>query len=396
MLINLGTALIHSIILFQTYTGSMLVAINPYQVLPIYTNKQINDYRGKKINELPPHIFAISDNAFQEMKRDKSNQCIVISGESGAGKTESTKLILQYLAAISGKHSWIEQQIIEANPIMEAFGNAKTVRNDNSSRFGKFIEVRFTEAGTIQSAKIEQYLLEKSRIVSQNHDERNYHIFYSMLAGLSPEERKRLQLMEQSPASYHYLSQGGCFKLSGRNDAKDFADMRSAMKVLSFSPEEQWQIFNLLAAILHLGNLGFKATEVRNMEAAEVNDATNASRVSSLLGVTKEALSEALTQKTMLIHGEHVVTSLSKESALEGRDAFVKALYGNIFIHIVRRINETIDKNPVKNINTIGVLDIFGFENFDDNSFEQLCINYANENLQQFFVKHIFKVSLSL
>ncbi|XP_073820580.1 myosin-VIIa-like isoform X2 [Musca autumnalis] len=359
-----------------TYTGSMLVAINPYQVLPIYTNKEINEYRGKKINELPPHIFAISDNAFQEMQREKANQCIVISGESGAGKTESTKLILQYLAAISGKHSWIEQQIIEANPIMEAFGNAKT-------------------AGVIQGAKIEQYLLEKSRIVSQNHEERNYHIFYSMLAGLSQEERKRLHLQEQSPAKYHYLAQGGCFKLPGKSDAKDFADIRSAMNVLSFSPEEQWQIFNLLAAVLHLGNLGFKATEVRNMEAAEVNDPTNAARVSSLLGVTTEALCETLTQKTMIIHGEHVVTSLSKDSALEGRDAFVKALYGNIFVHIIKRINDTIDKNPVKNINTIGVLDIFGFENFEDNSFEQLCINYANENLQQFFVKHIFKMEQS-
>ncbi|XP_058975886.1 myosin-VIIa [Musca domestica] len=378
-----------------TYTGSMLVAINPYQVLPIYTNKEINEYRGKKINELPPHIFAISDNAFQEMRREKTNQCIVISGESGAGKTESTKLILQYLAAISGKHSWIEQQIIEANPIMEAFGNAKTVRNDNSSRFGKYIEVRFTEAGVIQGAKIEQYLLEKSRIVSQNHDERNYHIFYSMLAGLNPEERKRLHLQEQSPAKYHYLSQGGCYKLPGKNDAKDFSDIRSAMNVLSFSAEEQWQIFNLLAAVLHLGNLGFRATEIRNMEAAEVNDPDNAARVSSLLGVSTEILCETLTQKTMIIHGEHVVTSLSKDSALEGRDAFVKALYGHIFVHIIKRINDTIDKNPVKNINTIGVLDIFGFENFEDNSFEQLCINYANENLQQFFVKHIFKMEQS-
>ncbi|XP_075152273.1 myosin 28B1 [Haematobia irritans] len=378
-----------------TYTGSMLIAINPYQILPIYTNKEIQNYRGKKINELPPHIFAISDNAFQEMKREKANQCIVISGESGAGKTESTKLILQYLAAISGKHSWIEQQIIEANPIMEAFGNAKTVRNDNSSRFGKYIEIRFTEAGSIQGAKIEQYLLEKSRIVSQNHDERNYHIFYSMLAGLSPEERKRLHLLDQSASKYNYLSQGGCLKLQGKNDGKDFVDIRSAMNVLSFSPEEQWQIFNLLAAILHLGNLGFNATEIRNMEAAEVNDMTIAARVSSLLGVTKEALCETLTHKTILIHGEHVVTSLSKDASLEGRDAFVKSLYGNIFIYIINRINATIDKNPVKNINTIGVLDIFGFENFEDNSFEQLCINYANENLQQFFVKHIFKMEQS-
>ncbi|KAM7351605.1 myosin 28B1 [Cochliomyia hominivorax] len=375
-----------------TYTGSMLVAINPYQVLPIYTNKEITNYRGKKINDLPPHIFAISDNAFQEMNRDKANQCIVISGESGAGKTESTKLILQYLAAISGKHSWIEQQIIEANPIMEAFGNAKTVRNDNSSRFGKYIDIRFTEAGNIQGSKIEQYLLEKSRIVSQNQDERNYHIFYCMLAGLSSEERKRLELTETSPTKYHYLSQGGCTTLKGKNDMKDFADIRSAMQVLSFKPDEVWNIFTLLAAILHLGNLKFKATEVQNIETAEVNDNTNSNRISSLLGVTKEALSIALVQKTILVHGEQVVTPLSKESALEGRDAFVKSLYGSIFVRIVERINETIDKDSGKSMNSIGVLDIFGFENFTDNSFEQLCINYANENLQQFFVKHIFKM----
>lgn len=371
----------------------MLVAINPYQVLPIYTNKEITEYRGKKITDLPPHIFAISDNAFQEMKRDKANQCIVISGESGAGKTESTKLILQYLAAISGKHSWIEQQIIEANPIMEAFGNAKTVRNDNSSRFGKYIDIRFTDAGNIQGATIEQYLLEKSRIVSQNHDERNYHIFYCMLAGLTTDERKKLELTETSAAKYYYLSQGNCTTLKWKNDMKDFADIRSAMQVLSFTPEEIWHIFSLLAAILHLGNLNFKATEVQNMQSSVVNDATNAKRVSSLLGVSKDDLCTALVQKTILVHGEHVVTALSKESALEGRDAFAKALYGAIFVRIVQRINETIDKDPGKSMNSIGVLDIFGFENFTDNSFEQLCINYANENLQQFFVKHIFKVS---
>ncbi|XP_037958091.1 unconventional myosin-VIIa isoform X2 [Teleopsis dalmanni] len=375
-----------------TYTGSMLVAINPYQVLPIYTKREINLYRNKKINELPPHIFAISDNAFQEMKRDKANQCIVISGESGAGKTESTKLILQYLAAISGKHSWIEQQIIEANPIMEAFGNAKTVRNDNSSRFGKYIDIRFTAEGSIQSAKIEQYLLEKSRIVSQNRDERNYHIFYCMLAGLSKEERNKLELLETSPTKYFYLAQGGSGNLAGKNDAKDFIDMRAAMQVLSFKPEESWCIFSLLAAILHLGNMYFKAIVVQNMDAAEVDDELNLNRVAKLLGIKKDSLSAALTQRTIFVHGEHVVTSLSKETAIEGRDAFVKSLYGGIFIRIVQRINETINKQTGKFVNSIGVLDIFGFENFDNNSFEQLCINYANENLQQFFVKHIFKM----
>ncbi|EDW71197.1 myosin-VIIa [Drosophila virilis] len=375
-----------------TYTGSMLVAINPYQILPIYTHREIQLYRNKKLNELPPHIFAVSDNAFQRLQRLKEDQCVVISGESGAGKTESTKLILQYLAAISGKHSWIEQQIIEANPIMEAFGNAKTVRNDNSSRFGKYIDIRFTPAGAIQGARIQQYLLEKSRIVFQSREERNYHIFYCMLAGLSAAERERLQLQEQSPSQYHYLAQGGCFTLAGKQDAKDFADIRAAMKVLSFKQEEVWCLLSLMAAILHLGNLRFKATEVANLEAAEVDDPVNLQRVAQLLGLSAAPLNTALTQRTIYVHGEHVVTSLSKEAALEGRDAFVKSLYDGIFVRIVRRINETINKPPTEPVNSIGVLDIFGFENFDNNSFEQLCINYANENLQQFFVGHIFKM----
>ncbi|XP_052853141.1 myosin-VIIa isoform X3 [Drosophila gunungcola] len=378
--------------LIYTYTGSMLVAINPYQILPIYTNREIQLYRKKTLTELPPHIFAISDNAFQRLQRLKENQCVVISGESGAGKTESTKLILQYLAAISGKHSWIEQQIIEANPIMEAFGNAKTVRNDNSSRFGKYIEIRFTPEGAIQGARIQQYLLEKSRIVFQSREERNYHIFYCMLAGLSAPERERLKLQEQSPSQYHYLAQGGCFTLPGKGDAKDFADIRAAMKVLSFKPEEVWSILSLLAAILHLGNLRFTATEVANLEAAEIDDTPNLQRVAQLLGLPVPPLNAALTQRTIFVHGEHVTTSLSKEAALEGRDAFVKSLYDGIFVRIVRRINETINKQIDQPMNSIGVLDIFGFENFDNNSFEQLCINYANENLQQFFVGHIFKM----
>ncbi|UYV81013.1 MYO7A [Cordylochernes scorpioides] len=206
----------------KTYTGSILVAVNPYQILPIYTAEQIKLYKDRKIGELPPHIFAIGDNAYNNMKRYQQDQCVIISGESGAGKTESTKLILQYLAAISGQHSWIEQQILEANPILEAlsphtawqpshhavcsaFGNAKTIRNDNSSRFGKYIDIHFNKQGVIEGAKIEQYLLEKSRIVGQAPDERNYHIFYCMLAGMSREERMKLELHDAS--KHHYLTQ---------------------------------------------------------------------------------------------------------------------------------------------------------------------------------------------
>ncbi|XP_055683305.1 unconventional myosin-VIIa-like isoform X4 [Lutzomyia longipalpis] len=372
-----------------TYIGSMLVAINPYEILPIYTNNEVVFYRGKKLGDHPPHIFAIGDNAYQDMKKTKKDQCIVISGESGAGKTESTKLILQYLAAISEKHSWIEQQIIDANPILEAFGNAKTVRNDNSSRFGKYIDIHFDMNNVIGGAKIEQYLLEKSRIVHQNRGERNYHIFYSMLAGISKEEKKELELEDAS--KYHYLTSGGVTTCDGRNDANEFADIRAAMKVLSFTNDDISNIFRLLGAILHLGNLKYKAVVVQNLDTSEVNDPVNSSRVASLLGVQKSLLTDSLTRKTIIAQGERVVSSLSKEAAKNGRDAFAKAIYGKIFIKIVDEINKTLYTSEKRQY-SIGVLDIFGFENFEINSFEQLCINYANENLQQFFVKHIFKI----
>ncbi|XP_050087157.1 myosin-VIIa-like isoform X1 [Anopheles aquasalis] len=389
-------AILHNLIvryrqkLIYTYTGSMLVAINPYEILPIYTNTEINMYRDKKLTELPPHIFAIGDSAYQEMKREKRDQCIVISGESGAGKTESTKLILQYLAATSGRHSWIEQQIIESNPILEAFGNAKTVRNDNSSRFGKYIDVHFTGEGTIGGARIEQYLLEKSRIVRQNRGERNYHIFYSMLSGMTKEERKRLDLEDAS--KYNYLTSGQTLLCEGRSDSKEFADVKAAMKVLAFDEGEIQAILSLLAAILHLGNVKYKATVVQNIDAVEINDTLNVGRVAVLLGVSKALLLSALTRRTIIAQGERVVSQISKDQAIEARDAFVKAIYGKLFIMIVDKINKAIYKTERSGRLSIGVLDIFGFEQFEVNSFEQLCINYANENLQQFFVKHIFKM----
>lgn len=370
----------------------MLVAINPYEILPIYTNREIELYRNKKIGDAPPHIFAIGDSAFHEMKRDARDQCIVISGESGAGKTESTKLILQYLATTSGKHSWIEQQIIEANPILEAFGNAKTIRNDNSSRFGKYIDIHFSMSGAIEGAKIDQYLLEKSRIVGQSKGERNYHIFYSMLAGLSKEEKRRLELEEAS--KYQYLTGGDTLTCDGRSDAYEFAEVRSAMKVLTFSDDEVWEVLKLLAGVLHLGNLKFKATNLAHIDTCEVSDNVNASKIATLLGVPKSLLTDALVRKTIFAHGERVIQRLPKETALEARDAFVKSIYGRLFIWIVEKINNTIFKSKNTKLKiSIGVLDIFGFENFTINSFEQLCINYANENLQQFFVRHIFKVS---
>lgn len=376
-----------------TYTGSILVAINPYQVLPIYTAEQIMQYREKKIGELPPHIFAIADNAYYNMQRYAHDQCVIISGESGAGKTESTKLVLQFLAAISGQHSWIEQQILEANPILEAFGNAKTIRNDNSSRFGKYIDILFNESGAIEGARIEQYLLEKSRLVNQAHGERNYHIFYCMLAGLSAKEKASLELGDA--VSYTYLTQGKELHCLGRNDAEEFINIRSAMKVLVFSDSEISDIMKILAALLHLGNVRYTATEKQNMEVAMIQDWTELKIVSRLLNLDPNALHRALTTKTLYTRGEAVTSSLNRASALDVRDAFVKGIYGRLFIWLVDTINKAIykPKNVVSDKwQSIGVLDIFGFELFDKNSFEQLCINYANENLQQFFVQHIFKL----
>ncbi|GBP20574.1 Myosin-VIIa [Eumeta japonica] len=376
--------------LIYTYTGSILVAVNPYQILPIYTADQIKLYKERKIGELPPHIFAIGDNAYAHMRRYTQDQCIVISGESGAGKTESTKLILQYLAAISGKHSWIEQQILEANPILEAFGNAKTVRNDNSSRFGKYIDIHFNNNGVIEGAKIEQYLLEKCRIVSQGQDERNYHVFYCLLAGLSKDEKKKLELTE--PSNYRYLNGGGSYTCEGRDDSAEFADIRSAMKVLLFSEQEIWEVLKLLAAVLHCGNITYEATVVDNLDAVEITEQANVKRVANLLGLPMQSLISALTKKTLFASGETVVSTLSREQSVDIRDAFVKGIYGRLFITIVKKINAAIYRPKSTMRTAIGVLDIFGFENFDHNSFEQFCINFANENLQQFFVRHIFKL----
>lgn len=369
----------------------MLVAVNPYEPLPIYNQHIIDRYRGQRLGSLPPHIFAIGDSAFQALSNFNQDQCIVISGESGAGKTESMKLILRYLAAISKKPSLIEQKIIEANPILEAFGNAKTTRNDNSSRFGKYIDIHFDRSGVIQGAKIDHYLLEKSRIVSLNNGERNYHIFYLLLAGLTVAERTHLELKDAT--AYHYLTAGKTVTCDGRNDRDEFLRLKEAMKVLSFSDKDIWEIFQLLAALLHLGNLKYKSIVVQNIDATEVHDPINSARVATFLGIPRSALCDCLTRRTLYVHGERVVSSISLETALETRDAFVKAVYGRIFNMIVNRINQAIyNRRAVSSKVSIGVLDIFGFENFAVNSFEQLCINYANESLQQFFVHNIFKV----
>uniref|UniRef100_A0AAQ6AGS4 Myosin VIIAa n=1 Tax=Amphiprion ocellaris TaxID=80972 RepID=A0AAQ6AGS4_AMPOC len=374
--------------LIYTYTGSILVAVNPYQLLPIYTADQIRLYTNKKIGEMPPHIFAIADNCYFNMQRNNRDQCCIISGESGAGKTESTKLILQFLAAISGQHSWIEQQVLEANPILEAFGNAKTIRNDNSSRFGKYIDIHFNKRGAIEGAKIEQYLLEKSRVCRQAYDERNYHIFYCMLKGMTVEEKKKLELSKAT--DYTYLTIGNCTVCDGRDDMKEYSNIRSAMKVLMFTDKENWEISKLLAAILHMGNLRYEGeVKIYLMKTFTLT-------LKLHFQVDGKDLMNCLTSRTLITRGETVSTPLSMEQALDVRDAFVKGIYGRLFVWIVEKINAAIYKPPSSQPKalrrSIGLLDIFGFENFTVNSFEQLCINFANENLQQFFVRHVFKL----
>uniref|UniRef100_A0A3P9PR65 Myosin VIIB n=1 Tax=Poecilia reticulata TaxID=8081 RepID=A0A3P9PR65_POERE len=373
--------------IIYTYTGSILVAVNPYQLLPIYTTEQVHQYTDRRLGELPPHVFAIADTCFFNMRRNKKNQCCVI-GESGAGKTESTKLMLQFLAAVSGQHSWIEQQILEANPILE-FGNAKTVRNDNSSRFGKYIDISFTKGGAIEGARVEQYLLEKSRVCRQAPEERNYHIFYYMLMGMAPDQKKILSL--GTAAEYKYLTMGKCTSCEGRDDVKEYAHFRSALKILTFTETDSWEISKLLAAILHLGNVEFEII-MSNLEGCNIAKSSHFSMASQLLEVDPTALEKCLTQRTVTTARDTVNKPLNSDQALDGRDAF--AIYGKLFIWVVTKINDAVYKPPDDEDTvrqSIGLLDIFGFENFDNN-FEQLCINFANEQLQQFFVKHVFKL----
>lgn len=381
--------------IIYTYIGSVLVAVNPYQSFPIYSSEQVNLYHGRKLGDLPPHIFGLAEACYANMKSHLRNHCCIISGESGAGKTESTKLILQYLAEVSGvlSQQQVKLQILESNPILEAFGNAKTIRNDNSSRFGKYLEIFFNQSGMIQGARVEQYLLEKSRVCYQAQGERNYHIFYCMLAGITAEERVVLSLGKAE--EYTFLTKGGCISCEGRNDAKDYGSIRSAMHHF-FSEPECLDILKLLAAILHLGNISFEGNTEHNLETSDVSRSEHFRIAASLLGVRKSRLASSLTHRSFLTIRDSVIKPLSAQQATSSRDALVKAIYNKLFVWIVGKINSVVYERLTEGVKSlflsIGLLDIFGFENFSTNSFEQLCINFANETLQQFFVSHIFKL----
>uniref|UniRef100_W4VR33 Putative myosin class ii heavy chain n=1 Tax=Corethrella appendiculata TaxID=1370023 RepID=W4VR33_9DIPT len=375
--------------LIYTYAGSILIAVNPYKMFPdAYGIEMAKKYAGKPLGQLPPHLFAIGAAAHAALP---SPQVVVISGESGSGKTESTKLVMQYLAAVvpggGSASAVITEQILEAAPLLEAFGNARTARNDNSSRFGKYLEVYF-KSGAIIGAKITQYLLEKSRIVTQAPGERNYHVFYELLGGLSETERAKYGLLEAE--KYFYLNQGGSDCAPGR---VDWASLLGAMQVLGISEIEREGIVRVLSAVLHLGNVYFHRRQLRHgQEGVEIGSDAEIKWAAHLLQIPSDGILRSLTSRITETRAERLYTPLSIDQALDARDAFAKALYSGLFNWLVLRINSIVHKGGTHDAHRISILDIFGFEDLAENSFEQLCINYANESLQLYFNKHVFKL----
>ncbi|XP_058879087.1 unconventional myosin-X-like isoform X2 [Acipenser ruthenus] len=381
----------HNII--YTYIGSILASVNPYKIIPgLYDCLTVESYSKHRLGEISPHIFALANECYRCLWKRLENQCVLISGESGAGKTESTKLILRFLSAMSQrslevtskeKTSHVEQALLESSPIMEAFGNAKTVYNNNSSRFGKFVQLNFCQKGNIQGGKIVDYLLEKNRVVRQNPGERNYHIFYALLTGTDREQKEEFHLSQAE--NYYYLKQSGCTADKTINDVETFQDVMTAMKVMQFSNEDIHEILRLLAGVLHLGNIEFMTAG-----GAQVSSKSALGRASELLGLDSMQLAEVLTHKSMLLRGEEISTPLTVEQAVDSRDSMAMALYSQCFSWIIKKLNSRIKGK--EDFKSIGILDIFGFENFEVNRFEQFSINYANEKLQEYFNKHIFSL----
>ncbi|XP_040039727.2 unconventional myosin-IXb isoform X4 [Gasterosteus aculeatus] len=379
-----------------TYAGSILIAINPFKFLPIYNPKYVKMYENHQLGKLEPHIFAIADVAYYAMLRKRVNQCIVISGESGSGKTQSTNFLIHCLTALSqkGYASGVERTILGAGPVLEAFGNAKTAHNNNSSRFGKFIQVNYLESGVVRGAVVEKYLLEKSRLVSRENNERNYHVFYYLLLGASEEERKEFKLLP--PEDYFYLKQQN-FKIEDEEDLRhDFERLQQAMEMVGFLPATKKQIFLVLSAILYLGNVTYRRKSTGRDEGLDVGPPEVLATLSDLLKVKEELLVEALTKRKTVTVNDKLILPYSHSEAITARDSMAKSLYSALFDWIVLRINHSLlnkkDMEESVPCLSIGVLDIFGFEDFETNSFEQFCINYANEQLQYYFNNHIFNL----
>uniref|UniRef100_A0A8B9N2A7 Myosin heavy chain 3 n=1 Tax=Accipiter nisus TaxID=211598 RepID=A0A8B9N2A7_9AVES len=373
--------------MIYTYSGLFCVTVNPYKWLPVYNPEVVLAYRGKKRQEAPPHIFSISDNAYQFMLTDRENQSILITGESGAGKTVNTKRVIQYFATIaaSGDLGTLEDQIISANPLLEAFGNAKTVRNDNSSRFGKFIRIHFGTSGKLASGDIETYLLEKSRVTFQLKAERSYHIFYQILSNKKPELLEML-LITTNPYDYPFISQGE-ISVASIDDQEELVATDVTIDILGFSPDERMGIYKLTGAILHYGNMKFK--QKPREEQAEPDGTEEADKAAYLMGLNSADLLKALCCPRVKVGNEYVMKGQTADQVHQAVNAISKSVYEKLFLWMVMRINQQLDtKLPRQHF--IGVLDIAGFEIFEFNSFEQLCINFTNEKLQQFFNHHMF------
>ncbi|GFV63845.1 myosin heavy chain, striated muscle [Trichonephila clavipes] len=422
--------------LIYTYSGLFCVAINPYKRFPIYTSRVVQMYKGKRRGEMPPHIFAVSDGAYNDMLQNRENQSMLITGESGAGKTENTKKVIAYFAnvgAVSSKAAKekkdkevskkgnLEDQVIQTNPVLEAFGNAKTVRNDNSSRFGKFIRIHFGPMGKLAGADIETYLLEKARVISQQPLERSYHIFYQIMSGKIKKLKENL-LLSDDIHDYHFVSQGkidipgvddaeemqltdvkkvllsnnirdyhfvsqGKTDIPGVDDGEDMLVTDNGFDVLGFTEDEKLNIYKVTASVMHLGELKFKQRP--REEQAEADGTEAGEKVAHLLGLNAGDLYKNLLKPKIRVGNELVTQGRNKEQVVYSVGALSKAMYDRLFKWLVKRVNETLDTKQ-KRQHFIGVLDIAGFEIFDFNSFEQLCINFTNEKLQQFFNHHMF------
>ncbi|NWH29438.1 MYO6 protein, partial [Chloropsis hardwickii] len=403
-----------------TYVANILIAVNPYFDIPkFYSSDTIKKYQGRSLGTLPPHVFAIADKAFRDMKVLKMSQSIIVSGESGAGKTENTKFVLRYLTESYGSGQDIDDRIVEANPLLEAFGNAKTVRNNNSSRFGKFVEIHFNEKNSVVGGFVSHYLLEKSRICVQGKEERNYHIFYRLCAGAPEDIREKLYL--SSPDNFRYLNRGctrffanketdkqilqnrkspeylkeGSLKDPLLDDHGDFNRMCTAMKKIGLDDEEKLDLFRVVAGVLHLGNIDFEeAGSTSGGCTPRARSKAALERCAALLGLDEDDLRGSLTSRVMLTtaggaKGTVIKVPLKVEQANNARDALAKTVYSHLFDHVVKRVNQCFPFETSSFF--IGVLDIAGFEYFEHNSFEQFCINYCNEKLQQFFNERILK-----
>ncbi|XP_067370667.1 unconventional myosin-Va isoform X2 [Channa argus] len=373
-----------------TYCGIVLVAINPYEQLPIYGEEVIDAYSGQDMADMEPHIFSVAEDAYRTMTREQKNQSIIISGESGSGKTVSAKFTMRYFAVVGGaaQQTSVEERVLATNPIMESIGNAKTTRNDNSSRFGKYIEIGFGRKGDIIGANMKTYLLEKSRVVFQASAERNYHIFYQLCASRELPEMRCLKL--DVPEAFRYTRQGGEMLIPGTDDLSDLERTRNAFTILGVQPEQQMELFRILSAILHLGNVNIQ-TSGRNSEGSYIDaDDHSLATFSKILGVEGPQMAHWLCHRRLAVGGEMLVKLLPGQQAIEARDALAKHIYGQLFTWTVQRLNSALHAQRAQTNSFIGVLDIYGFETFDRNSFEQFCINYANEKLQQQFNRHVF------